>query len=77
MLWSRQQRAFAVEAYFSNGWSGMVVQRAFCGHFDIPLRGRVPDLKCVLMWMDAFQPIGNVSKERDGSPKTVGAPENV
>ncbi|GFW81930.1 hypothetical protein TNCV_2886041 [Trichonephila clavipes] len=46
-------------------------------HFDIPPRGGVPDRKCVSMWMDAFQPTGNVFKERKGPLKTVQTPENL
>ncbi|GFU55487.1 DUF4817 domain-containing protein [Trichonephila clavipes] len=70
MLWSRQIRAFVVEAYFSNGRPMIVVQRVFRLHFDIPPRCRVPDRKCVLMWMD-------VSKGRKGPPKTIITHENV
>ncbi|GFU79142.1 DUF4817 domain-containing protein [Trichonephila clavipes] len=63
MLWSRQQRAFAVEAYSSNGPSVIAVQREFICHFDIPPRGHVPDRKCVSMWNDAFRATENVFKE--------------
>ncbi|GFW88003.1 hypothetical protein TNCV_216751 [Trichonephila clavipes] len=38
---------------------------------------RCPKLKCVLMGNGAFRATGNVSKERKGPPKTVGAPEKV
>ncbi|GFV22946.1 hypothetical protein TNCV_2623991 [Trichonephila clavipes] len=55
MLWSRQQGVFAVEVYLSNGRSVIAVQSAFRRHFDILPRGHVPDRKCALMWMDAFQ----------------------
>ncbi|GFX34857.1 DUF4817 domain-containing protein [Trichonephila clavipes] len=55
MLGSRQQRIFAVGEYFSNCRSVIAVQRAFHRHFDIPPRGHVPDWKCVLMWINAFQ----------------------
>ncbi|GFX27051.1 LAM_G_DOMAIN domain-containing protein [Trichonephila clavipes] len=74
---SRQQRAFAVEAYFSNGRSVIGGKLAFRRHFDIPPRGRVPDRKCVLIRMDAFRVMGSVFKERKGSLKTVRTPENV
>ncbi|GFV11176.1 uncharacterized protein TNCV_2719191 [Trichonephila clavipes] len=55
----------------------IAAQRAFPRHFNIPPRGRVPDRKCVLMWMDAIREAGNVSKQREGPPKTVRTPENV
>ncbi|GFV66368.1 elongation factor P [Trichonephila clavipes] len=75
MLWSRQQRAFAVEAHFYKDRSVIAVQRAFRRHFDIPPRNHVPNRKCVLMWNDAFRATGNVYKERKGPPKTE--PENT
>ncbi|GFT25004.1 DUF4817 domain-containing protein [Trichonephila clavipes] len=77
MLWSSQQRAFAVEAYFSNGRSVVAVQCAFHRRFGISPRGRVPGRKCVLMWIDAFRATGNVSKERKGPPKIIRTTENV
>ncbi|GFX96598.1 hypothetical protein TNCV_243851 [Trichonephila clavipes] len=48
ILCSRQQRAPDVEAYFSNGRSGIALQRVFRRHFDIPPRGHVPDQKSLL-----------------------------
>ncbi|GFU39974.1 DUF4817 domain-containing protein [Trichonephila clavipes] len=77
MLLSKQQRAFAVEAYFSNGWSVISMQRVFRRQFDILPRGRVLVWKCILMWIDVFRATGNVSKERKGPPQTVRTPENV
>ena len=77
MLWSREQRAFTVEAYFSNGHSIIAVQRAFRRHFDIPPRGRVPDRKSILLWVDAFRESGNVSRKKKGPPRTVTTPENI
>ncbi|GFW13780.1 DUF4817 domain-containing protein [Trichonephila clavipes] len=53
MLWSRQQRAFAVEAYFSNSQSVIAVQRTFRRSFNVPPLDYVPDRKYVLMWMEA------------------------
>ncbi|GFY02907.1 hypothetical protein TNCV_3507871 [Trichonephila clavipes] len=63
MLWSRQQWAFTVEAYFSNDRSVVAVQRAFRRHFDIPPRGHVPDRKCDLMEDDAFRAMGMSLKQ--------------
>jgi transposase-like protein len=77
MLWSREERAFAVEAYFSNRHSVIAVQRAFRRHFEIPPRGRVPDRKSILLWVDAFRETGNVSKRKKGPTRTVTTPENV
>ncbi|PRD30773.1 UNVERIFIED_CONTAM: hypothetical protein NCL1_25382 [Trichonephila clavipes] len=69
MLWSRQQRAFAVEAYFSNGLSVMAVQRYFLCQFDIPLRSHVPDRKCILMWMNAFRRNGGCLQRKERNSK--------
>ncbi|GFU14741.1 DUF4817 domain-containing protein [Trichonephila clavipes] len=77
MLWSKYQRAFAVRAYFSYICLVIAEQRGFLRHFDIPLRGRVPDRKCVLMRVDTFRATENVFKERKGTPKTIRTPENV
>ncbi|GFT47107.1 uncharacterized protein TNCV_3747561 [Trichonephila clavipes] len=77
MLWLRQQRAFAVEAYFSNGRSVIAGQCAFFRHIGIPPQSHVPDWKCVLTWNDAFRATENVSKERKRPPKTVRTPENM
>ena len=77
MVWSREERAFAVETYFSNAHSVIVVQRAFRRHFNLPPRGRVPDRKSILLWVDAFRETGNVSKKRKGPSKTVTTPQKV
>ncbi|GFX91541.1 hypothetical protein TNCV_3681271 [Trichonephila clavipes] len=38
---------------------------------------RVPDRKCVLMWLEAFRATRNGPKDRKGPPKTVRTSENV
>jgi hypothetical protein len=43
MWWSNEQRAFAVEAYFSNGGSVVSTQRAFRKRFNIAPLGPVPE----------------------------------
>ncbi|GFW81905.1 hypothetical protein TNCV_2885791 [Trichonephila clavipes] len=58
MLRSKQQRAFTVEMYFSNGPSVIVVQCDFRRQCDIPPRDRILDRECFLMWMDAFRATG-------------------
>jgi hypothetical protein len=47
MQWSNEQRAFAIEAYFSNGGSVVSTQRAFRNRFNIVPLGPVPDRKSV------------------------------
>lgn len=77
MNWAREHRAFAAEAYFSRGHSIIAVQRAFRARFEIPPRGRVPDRKSILLWVDAFRETGNVCKRKTGRPRTATTPENV
>ncbi|GFX82236.1 hypothetical protein TNCV_33441 [Trichonephila clavipes] len=59
------------------GRSMIAVQCAFRRHFDILLRVRVPDQKCILMQMNAFRATENVLKERKEPSKTIRTPENV
>ncbi|GFY17586.1 hypothetical protein TNCV_3519411 [Trichonephila clavipes] len=63
MLWSKQQRTFAVEAYYSNFRSVITVQRSFRRHIEIPPRSHASDRKCVLKWIDSCKATENVSKE--------------
>ncbi|CAG9560068.1 unnamed protein product [Danaus chrysippus] len=46
MLWSREQRAFAVESFFSNGRSLVTTQRAFRARFELPPHRLVPGRFC-------------------------------
>jgi hypothetical protein len=49
MRWSNEQRAFALEAYFSNGGSVVSAQRAFRNRFNIAPLGPEPDRKSILL----------------------------
>ncbi|GFW95846.1 hypothetical protein TNCV_5023811 [Trichonephila clavipes] len=64
----------ATSSFMSHNYSSSQRQREFRRHFNIPLRGCVPDQKYVLMKTDAFRETENVSKERKGPPKTVRTP---
>lgn len=55
MQWTMQERAFAVEAYFSFSHSIIATQRAFRKHFNIAPAGRVPNRKSVCLWVDIFK----------------------
>ncbi|QQP41668.1 Transposable element Tc3 transposase, partial [Caligus rogercresseyi] len=48
MRWSREERAFAVEAYFFNHQSVIATQRSFRTHFNVAPRGPVPDRKSII-----------------------------
>ncbi|QQP38517.1 Transposable element Tc3 transposase [Caligus rogercresseyi] len=50
MRWSNEERAFAVEAYFSNRQSVVATQRAFRNRFNVAPRGPVPDRKSNVTW---------------------------
>jgi len=77
MVWSNEQRAFAVETYFSQSHSIVVVQHAFHTRDQIPPRDRVPDRKSILLWVENFRGMGSVSKKRRGQPRTSRTPENI
>ncbi|GFU64383.1 hypothetical protein TNCV_3947501 [Trichonephila clavipes] len=51
--------------FMSSDRSMIAEQCVFHRHFDIPLRGRVPDRKCVSMWMNAFRPTGKSPEKGD------------
>jgi len=77
MVWSNEQRAFAVETYFSQIHSIVAVQRAFRTRYQIPPQDRVPDRKSILLWVENFRGMGSVSKKRRGRPRTSRTPENI
>ncbi|KAG5320106.1 SETMR methyltransferase, partial [Acromyrmex heyeri] len=59
MLWSREQRAFAVESFFCNGRSVVATQRAFRARFEIPPHRLVPGRNSILSWVNSFQECGS------------------
>jgi len=77
MVWSNEQRALAVETYFSQSHSIVAVQRVFCTRYQIPPLDRVPDLKSILLWVENFREMGSVSEKRWGRPRTSLTPENI
>jgi hypothetical protein len=60
MRWTKEQRAFAVEAYFSNGRSIITTQRAFRAHFNIAARARVPGRQSIVT---SWKVVASVSDE--------------
>jgi len=64
MVWSNEQRAFAVETYFLQNHSIVVVQHAFRTRYQIAPRDRVPDRKSILLWVENFRETGSVSEKR-------------
>lgn len=77
MHWTKEQRAFACEAYFSNGRSIVATQRAFRARFNIHPAGPVPGRQSIVSWVDTFRVSGSVTKTGSGGQKTARTPENV
>jgi len=78
MVWSVQQRVFAVRRYFENGESIIQTQRDFRTNFDIPRHGTIPDRNTILRWVTAFNTTGTVLMKRtNGRNRAIRTPENV
>ena len=77
MHWSRQERAFACEAYFSNGRSIIATQRAFRTRFNIHPARPVPGRQSIVSWVNSFRESGSVTKTGSGGHQTARTPENV
>jgi hypothetical protein len=77
MYWTSKQRAFAVEAYFSNVRSFIANQRAFRIRFCIRLSGQVPDQKSIVTWVNTFRARESVNARGSGGQRTATTPENV
>jgi len=77
MVWSNEQRAFAVQTYFSQSHSIVAVERAFRTRYQIPPPDRVPDRKSILLWVENFRETGSVSEKRWGRPRTSRTQENI
>jgi len=63
MAWSNEQRAFAVETYFSQS---LYRSGAACVPYSLPIppRDRVRDRKSILLWVENFRETGSVSEKR-------------
>ncbi|KAK5646289.1 hypothetical protein RI129_004753 [Pyrocoelia pectoralis] len=64
MRWSKEQRAFAVEAYLSNGNSVITAQRQFRNRFNLAPLAPVPNHKSIADWVKCFRETGSVVKKR-------------
>ena len=62
MRWSKEERAFAVEAYFSNYSSIIATQRAFRTPFNIRTEASLPGRQSIALWVNTFGVSGNVEK---------------
>lgn len=77
MRWRSEHRAFSVEAYFSNQFSVIAVQRAFRNRFNVAPAGRVPDRKCIVSWVTMFRETGSVMPRKPRVPRLIRTPENI
>ncbi|CAK1578615.1 unnamed protein product [Parnassius mnemosyne] len=77
MRWNSEERAFAVEAYFSRGCSVIATQRAFRNRFNLAPSAPVPDRKSIVMWVTTFRQTASVTKRRTGVPRPIRSPENI
>jgi len=76
-LWTGEERAFTVKAYYQNGESLVWARRTFCTHFNVPRNQPVPSNHAINTWVANFEVSGSTSKKRGGSQKTVRTPENI
>ncbi|KAF2905997.1 hypothetical protein ILUMI_00179 [Ignelater luminosus] len=77
MRWNSEERAFAVEAYFSSGCSVIATQRAFRNRFNLAPLAPVPDRKSIVTWVTTFRQTASATKRRTGVPRPVRSPENI
>ena len=77
MEWTKLERAFAVETFFSCGRSIVATQRAFRRHFNIALHGRVPGRQSIVSWVNNFRETDDVKKKKPGLPRTARSPQNI
>ena len=64
--YTREERSFCAEAYFSNAHSIIAVQRAFRLRFAVPPRGSVPGRRSIVNWVTSLRTAGNLSCVRRG-----------
>lgn len=77
MRWNSEERAFAVEVYFSSGCSVIATQRAFRNHFNLAPSAPVPDRKSIVTWVTTFRQTASVTRRRIGVCRPIRSPENI
>ena len=70
MRWSSEERAFVVEAYFSNRLSVIATQRIFRNRFNLAPRDAVPDRKSIVTWVTTFRQTGSTTRRSTGVCRT-------
>ena len=74
MRWSKEERAFAVEVYFSNGRSIIATRRAFRTRFNIRIGIPLPGWQSIVLWVNTFRVSGNVKEKHKRPAKNVRTP---
>lgn len=74
--WSKQQRAFAVKAFYQCG-SYTAALRRFRTHFEIDRNRAVPSVTSVKSWVENFENTGETTRRKRGSARTVRTPTNI
>jgi hypothetical protein len=78
MVWSSEQRGFAVRTFFENGRSFIVTQRAFRLQFNLARHDTVFHYNVIANWVFTFEETDSALKHRGlGRPKTTRTTENL
>ena len=72
--WSKEERAFVVEAHLSNGRSIIATQRVFRTRFNIHTGAPLPCRQLTALWVNTFRVGDNVKKKHKRPAKSVRSP---
>ena len=77
MRWSSEERAFAVEAYFSNRLSMIATQRVFRNRFNVAPKDPVTDRKLIVTCVTMFRQTESTTRRRSGEVRPIRSYENI
>jgi hypothetical protein len=78
MVWSGEQRGFAVHKFFESGRSFIATQRAFRLQFNLARHDNVPHHNVIANWMHTFEETGSTLNPRgSGRLKMARTHENL
>jgi transposase len=75
--WTGAQHAFAMKAFYKNGYSFVIAHREFQREFGIHCNPAVQSAHAIKTWVQNFEATGSTLKKKGGSVKTARTPENV
>ncbi|GJQ65479.1 hypothetical protein Trydic_g7584 [Trypoxylus dichotomus] len=70
MHWNSQERAFAVEVYFTNGFSMITTQHIFQNRYNLAPLTPVADQKSIIAWVNTFRQTAEYRKTKEWRPST-------